>query len=496
MLTRFWAARRDDEGVALVMAMAMVAMSTVLIVTLISLAVREDRGTSHDRARAASITTAEGAVDAALAAIDGAGVSEGLPCGTSTASAKAAPDTVSITTEVTYYNAAGAVMACPLSEDQVAAEIHVRAVATTIPGGGGLRARRTFEALAALKPKFSTDLNKAIFGHAGITVANNFDLFGQNGPDADVYTNGDFSCTNNEHFRGSVLAPYGSITLSNTCLIDVNAYAKTGFTMSKGTVTGDVKVSAGPVNITGGTLLGKAYTTQSSTWCTNNPTKCTVQNPVRIPVPQAFPVLNGDAATIAQYQAAGYQVVTLTECDPRLVGSVGRWLEDNGATMTAPVLLQTPCRANFQSNAKTVKLNNDVAIFADRGIEITNSITVQSTTAGVKHQILFVHPYDFAARVSEQCSTLGLTNQTRGTGIALSNLVTMTADINQLLYSPCDIQKANQSTVYGQVYSGGVARIDNKTDAYYAPVSVIGVTSTKIVEYYNADLQYKREAAG
>jgi hypothetical protein len=50
--------------------------------------------------------------------------------------------------------------------------------------------------------------------------------------------------------------------------------------------------------------------------------------------------------------------------------------------------------------------------------------------------------------------------------------------------------------VYGQIYSGGQAIIDNKTDAYYAPVSVIGVSSTKVIEYYEADILYQRENTG
>jgi hypothetical protein len=214
---------------------------------------------------------------------------------------------------------------------------------------------------------------------------------------------------------------------------------------------------------------------------------------------QTFPVLNGDSGVISQYTTAGYTVVTLTECDPKKVGSVGRWLEDSAGAATTPVLLQTPCRAQIQNNAKTISLNNDVAIFADQGIEITNSVTIQSKTAGVRHQVLFIHPYDFQSRVATvACSnnTLGLSTQTKNTGVALSNLVITTSDITQFYYSPCNIDKANQSTVYGQVYSGAQAIIDNKTDAYYVPCSVIGVTSTKVVEYYNADILYKRESTG
>ena len=496
MFTRIWDRRRDDEGVALMMAVALTAMSGVLIVTLIAIAQRMSNESSNTRGRAAAVTTAEGAVDATLAAIQNSDISS-LPCGATTTNATAVPENVTITTTVSYLNSTGGAMACPPSELTAASQVFIKSVATSTPRGGGLPVKREFETLAALKPKWSTDLNKAIFGNSGITVNNNFDLYGQNGPDADVYTNGNFTCANNEHLRGSIVAPQGSITLANTCTIDVNAYARDGVTMSNGTINGDIKVSAGAVNKTGGTLVGKAYATVGSAWCTANPSKCTVMSPVKIPTLQTFPVLNGDAATIAQYTSAGYTLVTLNNCDPSQTGSVGKWLEDSASAATTPVVLQTTCRVQVENKAKTISLANDVAIFADQGVELTNSFTIQSSSAGVKHQLLFIHPYDFQSRVSGvACSnnTLGLSNQTMNTGIALSNLVITTADVTQFYYSPCNIDKANQSTVYGQVYSGAQAIIDNKTDAYYVPCSVIGVTATRVVEYYTADILYKRES--
>jgi hypothetical protein len=499
MFRRIWERRQEDDGIAIIMAMALMAMSGVLIVTLVGLAMREGNQTSHNRDRSAAVTTAEGAVDATLAAVQEADVST-LPCGTTTNNAQSVPDQITITTTVKYLDKNGAEFPCPPSETQVAAQIFVKAVATSTPKGGGLPVKREFETLASLKPQFSTDLNKAIFGNAGVAVGNNMDLYGENGANnADVYTNGDFSCTNNEHFRGSVIAPQGSITLDNSCVIDVDAIARNAvnITRSASIVNGNVKVSAGPINLTAGTLVGKAYVTQTSSWCTANPAKCTVTSPVKIPSVQSFPILNGDSTVVAQYQAAGYNVISsFTSCDPSNSGSPGYWLENSASTITQPTLLKTTCRVDLQNNAKTVSLNNDVAIFADRGIEITHSISIQSTVAGTKHQILWVHPYDWQTRVTGPCSNLGSTTQTMGYGIVLSQLVTMSPDVNELLYSPCDINKANQSTVYGQIYSGGIANVSNKTDAYYAPVSVIGVSSTKVVLYYQADILYKRENNG
>jgi hypothetical protein len=507
MFTRLWSRRREDDGMALMLAVSLTAMSGILIVTLVGLAARENKDTSHNRGRSAAITTAEGAVDATLAAIQEADVST-LPCGGTTTSKDSVPDAISITTDITYYyldpatnvQTALPTSSCPPSETLTMTQVLVKAVATSTPRGGGLPVKREFETLAALKPQYSTDLNKAIFGQAGIAVGNNMDLYGEGGqPNADVYTNGNFTCSNNEHFRGSIVAPQGSVILNNSCVVDVDVYARDGVTLSSpgSIVNGNVKVSAGTVNLSSGTIVGKAYVTQTSSWCSANPAKCTVTTPVRIPAVQTFPQLNGDAATVSKYTAAGYTVVTLTECDPKLPGSPGYWLENSAGTITTPTLLKTPCRVDVQNNAKTISLNNDVAIFADRGVEIQNSITIQSKVAGQKHQILWIHPYDWQTRATGlTCNDLGSNVQTKGYGIVLTQLVTMSPDVNELLYSPCNVNKANQSTVYGQIYSGGIANVANKTDAYYRPVSVLDIVSTKVVLYYQADILYKRESTG
>jgi hypothetical protein len=55
------------------------------------------------------------------------------------------------------------------------------------------------------------------------------------------------------------------------------------------------------------------------------------------------------------------------------------------------------------------------------------------------------------------------------------------------------VHKANQSSTYGQIYAGGTAYIDNKTDAHYVPIPVFGAVVTKRVLSYTADILYKRE---
>ena len=162
--------------------------------------------------------TAEGGIDTALAQIQNASVTS-IPCGTTTTTGNSSnPEVVTLTTTVTYFNAAGTQLTCPLTDTMYAAQASVRSSAVSIPKGGGQQVTRTMETLVQLKPKYANDLDRAIFGDAGVTVSNNFDLYGQTGPDADVYTNGSFTCSQNEHFRGSIYAQ-GAISLANSCTI-------------------------------------------------------------------------------------------------------------------------------------------------------------------------------------------------------------------------------------------------------------------------------------
>jgi Tfp pilus assembly protein PilX len=489
MLTRLLARSRErgDEGVALVVAIALLGLSTTLMLTMMTLVIREGRQTGHDRSRSSAVTTAEGGVDRALANIQEAGVGS-VPCGTTTyTNTDAKPDTISVTTRVTYYDSAGAELNCSyvMNGQMTAAQALIKSAATTTPPGGGQTATRTVETLVQLEPKYSDDLDRAIFGEAGVQVANNFDLYGQSGPDADVYTNGNFVCSHNEHYRGSIYAQ-GSITLNNSCTIEVNAWAKTGFTSnsSQATVGGDVLVSNGSAAINAGTVGGKvkAVTITPSSYCTSNPSKCVTGTDAALPPPSvAFPQLGTDTSS---WVAEGYNVVTLNDCsNSGSSTNPGNWIDANGQSLTQKTLVVTSCTLTFNTNVKTVDLSQDLAVFATGGVNLTQSLTFKSTTA-TNHYLYFIQPYGSAC--------LGSTNL----GINLGNLVKMDSTISELLYTPCDVHKANQSSTYGQIYAGGTAYVDNKTDAYYVPIPVFGVVATKIVLSYTSDILYKRETLG
>src|SRR3954454_11453496 len=486
----------DDEGVALLIAIALTALAAAMMITMTMIVIRENRSTGRDRDRSVSVMTAEGGIDTALAQIQNASVAS-IPCGTTTTTGNSSnPEVVTLTTTVKYFDAGGTQLSCPLTDTMYAAQASVRSSAVSIPKGGVQQVTRTMETLVQLKPKYANDLDRAIFGEAGVTVAQNFDLYGQTGPDADVYTNGDFTCDQNEHFRGSIYAQ-GKITVSGTCTIDVNANAKTGFSMTntKANVGGDVLVSNGTADISAGTVGGKVTPVSAtpSTYCTSTPSKC-VTGAGSAPAPPAiaFPQL-GDTT---KWTNNGYVLANggtyLDNCNnSNAAGNPGNWITSHSTTLTADTIVLTHCAASFATNVKNININHNLAIFASGGIDLENSLSFASTDS-TNHYLYLVQPY------GSTCGTYfaGSGANKVPLGIYLGNLVTMSQTVSELLYSPCDVHKANQSSTYAQIYAGGTAYVDNKTDAHYVPIPVFGAIVTKRVLSYTADVLYKRERLG
>lgn len=487
-----------DDGVALLVAIGLIGLVSVVLLSMLAFVTRETRQTSRDRSRSVSVASAEGAIDRAFTQIQGAAVAS-LPCSSTTTATDARPEVVTVTTTVRYTDSAGAVLACPPANTTTAAQALIRATSVATPAGGGPKVVRTVESLISLKPFYSTDLNSALYGASAVSVANNFNLYGSNGPNADVYTNGDFSCANNEHIRGSVYAQ-GGISLANTCTIDVNAWAKTSASVSNGTVLGDVLVSNGNANVTGGSIGGKvrAVTITPASYCTANPGKC-VTGPQAAPVPpsQPFPQVNGDDASIAGWTANGYVQWTGSPsiCTPAgstaVPGSVEDWLLNTASTITQPTVVRTRCRVNL-GTPSTVRLNSNVALFADGGVSFSK-VGITSTNVAQQRYLYFIHPYDYA---SSGRQAVYLNCASVNPGINVTNLVQVDPSVVQLLYSPCDVYKANNSSLVGQIYSGGTATIANRTDATFQPLPIFGAAATRVVLSYTADVQYTRENYG
>ncbi|WP_199424066.1 hypothetical protein [Actinotalea solisilvae] len=503
---------RGDEGIAIVVAVSLVGIVAVLVLALVATAVHESGASGRDRQRSSAVMTSEAQVNDLVAHVQSTAPGS-LPCGT------VPPETIStitdqldVTAEVAYFTAGDVQVDCAdvLAGVQVA-KATITATSVSDPLLDQQVARRTVETLLRLTPSWGNDLDKAIFGNGGVTLANHASIYGQNGqPDADVYTNGNVTCNNNQHYYGSIYAQ-GTVSMSNQCVVEVDVHAKGGFsaTNPQVSVNGRVLVSNGNASL-GKMQLGQqarasgSVTSDSGGPCypaTNG--KCVSGVAVPPPAALAFPILKWDAATQTEWANNGYtNVVTFPRAGfpcgwytgPNLVGptghstnlngkadGVGAWLFANGHTLTQDTIVVSTCSDPVTLQGIGFTLKDNLAIFANGGVTFSGNSQITSTTSDSRNLYL-IQPYD--------AKPFGCNQD----GIALNNQVTVHQTVDVLLYSPCNIRKANNTTHYGQIYAGGQAIIDNQLTMYYQPLPVWGVvTASAAIEYYNVDILYVRE---
>lgn len=475
-----------DEGIALVVSITIIGLVSILMLTMVAYALRESGSSGRERQRASAVMTAEGQVDTMLARIQGATPAT-LPCAETVTTGSGTPDETTVATTVTYYDASNTVIACPVPATAAVTSAVVKSQASVTPLANQSQAKRGVESLIQLTPTFNNGLDEAIFGHSGVRLSNNGTVTGQSGqPDANIYTNGDFVCDNNQRYNGSIIAQ-GGITLSSTCTVDVDAWSRTGFeaTNTGVTVGGRVLVSDGNATLVqNATVAGTIRTSGSIAWAACTPAKCFPNASVQPPPYQDFPVLQWDAATAAEWYAAGYTTV-VTNNDCTVSGNSngpGRWMLDEARNISGKTVLLTDCQVVIKNNGNLIELDDDLAVFAKGGFDFRNSVTIRSEDADQRNLYL-VQPYDAVA--VHPCTT---------TGISLQNQVTVEDSVAMLLYSPCSIRKANNADYAGQIYAGGEAVIDNRLVMQYRSLPVWGVTTpTTVVNSYDLDIVYKRE---
>jgi hypothetical protein len=392
-----------------------------------------------------------------------------------------------ITTTVTYFDAAGTALACAVPVGSTPTQALVRAVATGQTISGTRSARRVVEALVRLtQPVYGQQLTKAIFSDANLTSANNATISGSGaGSDADVYTNGSFSCSNNQSIAGSVVSQ-STLSMSNSCTIAGDAWAVSGYSAANpgNSVGGRTLVSGGNATLANNaTVAGGVMASGTISW-NRCPAQCSAGAAVPAPPVEAFPRLSWDAATQQAWNTAGFTtVVTQNSCTA--VGGLngpGQWLWDNAATLTGPTILRTSCPLVLSpGGGGPMRLAADVAVFADGGVFLDGNLDITSTTSASRNLYL-VQPYN---AVPLPCTS---------DGIQLANHVTVDAAISMLLYSPCVVRKANLSTFTGQIYAGANVALDNQLNMTFQALPVYGVTDgSGAGQLWKADLLNKRE---
>lgn len=516
---------RDDRGVALVAAMGVVMLVGILVTVAIAIALSEAQQTGRDRQRSAGVSLAESQVDLTLARIQSAPPAQlgSSLCGTSTSTSGVGGDGYDVETTITYYNAAGVEVPCGAVPTTTVAQAKVVTRTTSGAVAGTSAAKRQVETLLRLTPAFNNDLDKAIFAEGALTMSNKVVLTSASGnPDADIYTNGDFYCRNNQEFAGSISAQ-GAIYLEGRCqvAVDVHAKGEVRITQPQVSVGGRVLSSNSSVSLDKASIGQQARAAGAVTGQTcSTPGKCFPNlgaGGVEAPGTIAFPQLVWDAAAQAAWTAKGYtNVVTFPQgnfgCgwynppgNQDLVGpdgksknmngkasGVGAWLYANTYKLPAPTIVVSNCPSDkIILQGLDLELNHHVVLVSRGGVSFSNKSVIQAVagtgTAADPNLLYFIQPSSYYG-TPKTCSAWE-------EGITLDNQVEMKATVNSLLYSPCKIRKANQSEITGQVYSGSALNFDNQLDMKFAPLPVWGgLSATSSVKSYSSEVLYKRES--
>ena len=502
-----------EEGIALVVAIALIAVVGMLIASVVAAAMYESRASGRDRQRSQAVMAAEQSIDMLMAQIQGASTAT-LPCGTlATQPVSVVSDRLTVMPTVQYYDQVGN----PLTNCAGIKAGAVRAYSALISAtarsealAGQAPAARSMEMLVSMEPEFANDMNAAIFGDGGVVLDNRAEIFGENGqPNADVYTNGNVSCRNNQKYHGSIYAQ-GSVVLESTCWVAVDVYAGLRFEGNNSgvTVNGRVMVAYGNARMVNNMHVGQQVLVSgtiesgATTGVCATPNKCFTGATVA-PVPhQDFRIWNAD--DLSEWQApltaegGGYSgtVVRFGPGDASCTGSipnpyngkadwVGYQIALRAPTLDEPTIVVSHCGTQkLMFHGLDLNLKNNLVIFSDSGFVFSNTTTISSTDGGQRNLYL-MQPYDAVS--VHPCTTQD--------GISLDNQVTVRPEVSMMLYSPCNIRKANNSTHYGQIYAGGVANITNNLTMYYEPLPVYGVEASSTIESYSLEIQFKRENA-
>lgn len=481
MTTKLRARAGGDAGSALMIAVMVVGVCLSLAMVGVTVAMSSTRASGVDRQRVLAVDGAEAGVDSAYSAIQTAGLAP--PCSLAAATVKSGPDTASYGTTISYYNSSGTGLSCTSGGiSGTPAQALIRSTADTAAlGGGGSRGTRTVEALVTLTPQSANTLNKAIFADGVLDFDNQTTVLGNNGPDADIYSNSDVDCSNNENFAGSLFSS-GAISISNTCTFAGNVWAHGPVQTNNGTngsIAGFVKSATGTISLNGVNVTGNLYANGSITYggC-STAAKCFPNSSPGEPPATPFPILKGDASALAAWTANGYTVVPYTGA----CGSVDDAIGDVYGQLGYPVLLTTSCKVAF-AKAKGISLRNDIAIFASGGFSSSNQVGFVSSTAGVARKMYWVVPYDAVS--SRPCST---------PSVVTDQQFSLSEDVNMLIYSPCSISFANSSTHIGQIYGGSDVSIRNRFRLQYRPLPVFGIDPSSLPNRgYTPSIVYKRE---
>jgi Tfp pilus assembly protein PilX len=480
--------RDDERGLAMVIALLVSFVLLTLATVVVAQSIHDSQSSGLDRRRLESINAAEAGDNYYYAYLQSTTVTT-LNCQPVTQTIASAPATASFTATPTFYDATGTVMPCS-SPTPFTSTYYPASVAISTTGTVTSQTPRTMQTYIRLTPVYG-GFGQAILSQSGATFPNNFDIYGNNGNDGDIYIlTGNLAISNTPHVRGNVYVPAGSanisgnsnitgtlwangsIVLSNPAIISTNVITSTGTISGSGSIGGNATAAS---TITGVTVAGTRYAN------TVSPT----------PPTQTFPKITYGGVdktgyTIHTFSGAGACTLAQTFVESTFGGSPG--LTGNHIVYITGA---TPCTYS-NSNNSTVNMKGNLMIISDWGINISQKSTWAATTANTSAYFISTWRADGNTTLAhDACGTVPTPWTSSTKSIATGNNTDFNTNAQAFFYSPCTVTMANQSNFYGQVMGDPVS-ISNQFTMTYRPVLVPGYGT---VTSFKEDIAYVREVA-
>jgi hypothetical protein len=462
------ALHRDERGMAMITAILVSVVVLGLAVVATGIAVYNNNQSARDRTRLQTIDAAEAGINETALRLERSAPTS-LPCTVSRDLDANPPVHYAVT--ISYYATyppTGSPMSCPPTAAPAAATF-----ASLGTSALGSQAPRKMVSQVRLRPRYG-GFDTALFVDSSLTTSNSLNITGDQGNDADVYTNGDLTCDNSTAIGGSLLAQ-GQVTMGNTCSVAEDVYARQAVTMSGSSSIGHDAISA-----------RSSIALSQSARIANNATagtSITLSGPSSIGGTQTQSHISPDppAKTLptiedvpADWSTDGYTIQgPYTTCDA--AKSFLDALPNNDTNYV--VRVAAGCLLQWGNNS-VITLYQDVAIIFDGQIGMVNR-TDWLSGDGEEHSVLFINPMSTSG-------TCGSRNPAFSTG----NLTSFAAQLKVFVYTPCAavFNNSNRDLV-GQIMAGQ-ATIANNFHLDFAPIPVPGAGD---VAGFDQDIAYLRE---
>ncbi len=370
--------RPSESGIAMVTAILVSAVILTLSITAASLAVHNTDQSGVDRQRTQVVATAEAGINVAFSTLQTTPTAQ-LPCSLSANSTAAPAQQYAVT--IQYYDASGNPMTCLNPGVAFApAKAVITSTGNSLPVAVRPNAKRTMQSEVGLRPVYG-GFDQAIFSDTSPSTSNNLTVNGDVSDDADVYTNGSWSCNNSFTAHGQMIAQ-GSVTMTNSCQVTKDIWANGSVSMSNSALAGH--------NVTSST---SSITLDNSSQIVNNATAGTTISGSNI----------GGTKTPNHPQAAppSLTLPTVSWVPSAWTSQTPPWTVNDNQTCSAVGAVTTvstntvyhisPTCSLTYSNNTTITLNADMAIVTSGSIGFSNKTTWQSGDGNV-HTLYMLVP--------------------------------------------------------------------------------------------------------